>query len=54
MINNTALVEHIYGVDPLGNLMMRYPRDPDPSKMLVVVAVVGWASLKALLVPGLR
>jgi hypothetical protein len=25
---------HIYVVDPLGNLMMRYPRDPDPSKML--------------------
>ena len=28
------LVDHIYLVDPLGNLMMRYPRDPDPSKML--------------------
>jgi hypothetical protein len=27
-------VDHIYVVDPLGNLMMRYPRDPDPSKML--------------------
>jgi hypothetical protein len=27
-------VEHLYLVDPLGNLMMRYPRDPDPSKML--------------------
>ncbi len=27
-------VDHIYLVDPLGNLMMRYPRDPDPSKML--------------------
>jgi hypothetical protein len=26
--------EHIYVVDPLGNLMMRYPRDPDPSKMI--------------------
>ena len=25
---------HIYLVDPLGNLMMRFPRDPDPSKML--------------------
>jgi cytochrome oxidase Cu insertion factor (SCO1/SenC/PrrC family) len=24
----------LYLVDPLGNLMMRYPRDPDPSKML--------------------
>jgi cytochrome oxidase Cu insertion factor (SCO1/SenC/PrrC family) len=27
-------VDHLYVVDPLGNLMMRYPRDPDPSKML--------------------
>ncbi|MGH8738445.1 MAG: SCO family protein [Burkholderiales bacterium] len=26
--------DHIYLVDPLGNLMMRFPRDPDPSKML--------------------
>jgi hypothetical protein len=26
--------EHIYLVDPLGNLMMRFPRDPDPSKMI--------------------
>jgi hypothetical protein len=21
-------------VDPLGNLMMRFPRDPDPSRMI--------------------
>jgi hypothetical protein len=27
-------VDHIYLVDPLGNLMMRYPREPDPSQML--------------------
>ncbi|HEU4350796.1 MAG TPA: cytochrome C oxidase subunit I [Burkholderiales bacterium] len=27
-------VDHIYLVDPLGNLMMRYPRDPDPSGMI--------------------
>ena len=27
-------VDHIYLVDPLGNLMLRFPRDPDPSKML--------------------
>lgn len=26
--------DHVYIVDPLGNLMMRYPRDPDPSRML--------------------
>ena len=25
--------DHIYIVDPLGNLMMRYPRDADPSKI---------------------
>lgn len=29
-----ALADHIYVVDPLGNLMMRYPRDPNPSRML--------------------
>lgn len=29
-----ALTDHLYIVDPLGNLMMRYPRDPDPSRML--------------------
>ncbi len=28
------LADHIYVVDPNGNLMMRFPRDPDPSKML--------------------
>ena len=26
--------DHIYLVDPLGNLMMRFPREPDPSRML--------------------
>lgn len=26
--------DHIYLVDPLGNLMLRFPRDPDPSKMV--------------------
>ena len=25
--------DHIYIVDPLGNLMMRYPRDADPNRM---------------------
>jgi cytochrome oxidase Cu insertion factor (SCO1/SenC/PrrC family) len=25
---------HIYVVDPLGNLMLRFPPDPDPSRML--------------------
>jgi hypothetical protein len=26
--------EHVYVVDPLGNLMLRFPPHPDPSKML--------------------
>lgn len=26
--------DHIYLVDPMGNLMLRFPRDPDPSRML--------------------
>ena len=27
-------LDHIYLVDPLGNLMMRFPADPDPSKLI--------------------
>ena len=27
-------VDYIYLVDPLGNLMMRFPRDPDPSRII--------------------
>ena len=27
-------VDHVFLVDPHGNLMMRFPRDPDPSRML--------------------
>ncbi len=26
--------DHIYLVDPLGNLVLRFPRDPDPSRMI--------------------
>lgn len=26
--------DHIYMVDPLGNLMMRFPREPEPGKMI--------------------
>ena len=26
--------EHLYLVDPLGNLMMRFPREPDPAKTI--------------------
>lgn len=30
--------DHIYLIDPLGNLMMRYPRDADPRKMVKDIA----------------
>jgi cytochrome oxidase Cu insertion factor (SCO1/SenC/PrrC family) len=30
--------DHVYIVDPLGNLMMRFPADPDPRRMLKDVA----------------
>jgi hypothetical protein len=29
----TALHDHVYLVDPLGNVILRYPRDADPSRM---------------------
>ena len=29
-----TVLDHIYLVDPLGNLMMRFPRDPDPSRVI--------------------
>jgi hypothetical protein len=28
------IAEYIYLIDPLGNLMMRFPRDPDPSQVI--------------------
>ena len=28
-----AQTDHIYLVDPLGNLVLRYPRDADPSRI---------------------
>jgi hypothetical protein len=28
----TALSDHIFLIDPLQNLMMRFPRNPDPAK----------------------
>lgn len=30
----SAASDHIYVIDPLGNLMMRFPRDPDPRGMM--------------------
>lgn len=29
-----ALSDHVYLVDPLGNLMMRFPREPDPARVI--------------------
>ena len=29
-----SVTEHIYLVDPLGNLMMRFPTDPDPARVI--------------------
>jgi len=29
-----AATDHIYVIDPLGNLMMRFPRDPEPGRMI--------------------
>ena len=29
-----ALADHIYVVDPFGNLVLRYPRDADPLKII--------------------
>lgn len=31
--NGTTLADHIYMIDPLGNLMMRFPKDADPNKI---------------------
>nr|WP_245253675.1 cytochrome C oxidase subunit I [Paraburkholderia sp. LEh10] len=31
--DGTQIADHIYMVDPNGNLMMRFPKDPDPSKI---------------------
>ena len=30
----TSPTDHLYLVDPLGNLMMRFPRDPDPARVI--------------------
>jgi len=28
-----SVKDHIYLIDPLGNLVLRYPRDADPSRI---------------------
>lgn len=30
---DTAVTDHMYMIDPLGNLMMRFPKDADPNKI---------------------
>jgi hypothetical protein len=30
---DTQLQDHIFMIDPLGNLMMRFPKNADPQKM---------------------
>ena len=34
----TSASDHIYLIDPLGNLMMRFPQDPDPRKVYKDIA----------------
>jgi hypothetical protein len=29
----TTTVDHLYMIDPLGNLMMRFPKDADPNRI---------------------
>ncbi|WP_229751258.1 SCO family protein [Undibacterium terreum] len=31
--SGTSINDHIYMIDPLGNLMMRFPKDADPNKV---------------------
>ena len=31
--DGTTVSDHLYMIDPLGNLMMRFPKDADPNKM---------------------
>jgi len=35
---DTTVADHIYMIDPLGNLMMRFPKDGDPNKVKKDVA----------------
>jgi len=36
--SGTTVTDHIYMIDPLGNLMMRFPKDGDPNKVKKDVA----------------
>lgn len=42
----TQVSDHIYMVDPNGNLMMRFPKDPNPSKIKGdVTKLLKWSSI---------
>ena len=42
----TSDVDHIYLVDPNGNLMMRFPKNPDPNKIKGdVTKLLKWSSI---------
>ncbi|SEA07279.1 Cytochrome oxidase Cu insertion factor, SCO1/SenC/PrrC family [Paraburkholderia sartisoli] len=44
--SGTKLTDHIFVVDPNGNLMMRFPKDPDPSKIRSdVTKLLKWSSI---------
>jgi len=44
--NATSIADHIYMVDPNGNLMMRFPAQPDPSKIKGdVTKLLKWSSI---------
>lgn len=43
---DTRMTDHIYLVDPNGNLMMRFPKSPDPSKIKAdVTKLLKWSSI---------
>jgi hypothetical protein len=42
----TTLTDHIFVVDPNGNLMMRFPKDPNPSKIKTdITKLLKWSSI---------
>jgi cytochrome oxidase Cu insertion factor (SCO1/SenC/PrrC family) len=42
----TSLADHIFVVDPNGNLMMRFPKDPNPSKIKGdITKLLKWSSI---------
>jgi hypothetical protein len=44
--SGTNVTDHLYMVDPNGNLMMRFPKDPNPSKIKNdVTRLLKWSSI---------